>query len=209
MSDYYRILGVSKGADLCEIRRAYWALARRLQSGPDREMGGERLRNVRRAYHTLGDWGRRRAYDGHPVGGIDGHGVRMDRQVVAFSDDVALDFPAMGELVHRIREAFFGADGDPAAATQTTQVELTPREADHGTQVPVALEMSQTCPVCGGRGEMWAEACGVCRGTGCGRLSHQMQLRVPPGVRHGTRLRFSVNPPYAAETLVEVRIAIQ
>lgn len=209
MSDYYRVLGVSKGADLCEIRRAYWALARRLQADRDKAFGGERLRNVRRAYYTLGDSSRRHTCDAQRPYALDGQGVRQTRQISAFSDDVALDFPSMAELVGRIYAAFFGADGDPATATQTAQVELTPREADDGAEVPIALEMSHTCPVCGGRGEMWLETCGVCSGTGCGRLPHQLQLRVPPGVRHGTRLRFSFNPPYAAETQVEVRIAIQ
>jgi hypothetical protein len=36
-----------------------------------------------------------------------------------------------------------------------------------------------------------------------------MRLRVPAGVREGTRFRFSVAPQGAPETFVEVRITIR
>ena len=114
----------------------------------------------------------------------------------------------MTEIVKRMRGAFFAGD-DVDGATHLAEVELTARQADEGARVPLDLEVRHTCPVCGGRGELWAETCGVCQGSGAGLLPHQLQLRVPPGVRDGTRLRFSVTPPYAAETYVEVRIAVQ
>ena len=123
------------------------------------------------------------------------------------SDEVVVDFPSMAELVGRMRTSFFGIN-DYEQTTHTTQVNLTPREADEGTLVPVALPVHLTCPVCGGRGEVWNEVCGVCTGTGGGLLSHNLNVRVPPGVHHGTRLRFCVSPPFAPETHVEVRIAI-
>ncbi len=123
------------------------------------------------------------------------------------SDEVVVDFPSLAELVGRMRTSFFGIN-DYEQTTHTTQVNLTAREADEGTRVPVALPVHLTCPVCGGRGEVWNEVCGVCTGTGGGLLSHNLNVRVPPGVHHGTRLRFCVSPPFAPETHVEVRIAI-
>jgi hypothetical protein len=123
------------------------------------------------------------------------------------SDEVVVDFPSMAELVGRMRTSFFGIN-DYEQTTHTTHVNLTAREADEGTRVPVALPVHLTCPVCGGRGEVWNEVCGVCTGTGGGLLSHNLNVRVPPGVHHGTRLRFCVSPPFAPETHVEVRIAI-
>ena len=123
------------------------------------------------------------------------------------SDEVVVDFPSMAERVGRMRTSFFGIN-DYEQTTHTTEVNLTPKEADEGTRVPVALPVHLTCPVCGGRGEVWNEVCGVCTGTGGGLLSHNLNVRVPPGVHHGTRLRFCVSPPFAPETHVEVRIAI-
>lgn len=212
MADYYRILGVSRHADRQEIRRAYWALARRLRDGRSATAGDGRdiqLRAVHQAYETLGNTRRRREYDvlhsrshdAWPPGAHSGDDL--------LSDEIAVDFPSMADVVERIRASFFGGQGDEGGSTHTTEVELTARQADQGARVPLDLQLRHTCPVCGGRGEMWTETCAVCGGSGAGLLSHQLQLRVPPGVRHGTLLRFSLTPPYAPETHVEVRIAIQ
>jgi len=39
--------------------------------------------------------------------------------------------------------------------------------------------------------------------------THERKLRVPAGVREGARFRFSVMPPGAPYTLVEVRVSIR
>jgi len=75
--------------------------------------------------------------------------------------------------------------------------------------VPFDVSLHHTCPVCGGRGEVWLDRCGACDGSGAGLLPHQLQLVVPPGVRDGTCLRFDVTPSYAPATRVEVRISVQ
>ena len=124
------------------------------------------------------------------------------------SNEVVVDFPSMSGVVEQMRATFFGADADDLGETHTAEVQLTAREADQGVQVPLDLPVRHTCPVCGGRGEVWTETCGMCAGTGEGLLSHHFQLRVPAGVRHGTRLTYCVTPPFAPETHVEVRIAI-
>lgn len=123
-------------------------------------------------------------------------------------DEIVVDFLSMAAVIGRMRKSFFGVAADESCSTHRAEIELTVRQADHGARVPLNLLVRQTCPVCGGRGEVWTEACAVCAGTGAGLLPHQLQLRVPPGVSHGTRVRFSVTPPYASETHVEVRIAI-
>ncbi len=184
MTDQDRSPG-SRGADVCDVRRAWWDLARRIR----REGAGRELQRPREVDRARGG--------GAPAAG----------SAAAFADEVALGFPSMDGFVEGIRASFFGRDPD-ADGTQTTQVALTPREAHRGAQVPLAIEVRHTCPLCGGRGEFSDARCGVCRGAGSGLLPQQLRLRVPPGVRDGTRLRFSVSSPYAAETRVEVRIAV-
>ena len=124
----------------------------------------------------------------------------------AFADEIDVDFPSIGSLVDRMRESFFGpARRQPLSA----EVLLTPRQADTGVKVPLDVSLRHTCPVCGGRGEVWLDRCGVCDGSGGGLLPHQLQLLVPPGVRDGTCLRFDVTPSYAPAACVEVRVSVQ
>lgn len=63
--DYYRILGIPKEADEEQIKQAYRRKAK--QYHPDRNPGDPdaeaRFKEVVEAYETLGDAGRRRAYD--------------------------------------------------------------------------------------------------------------------------------------------------
>ncbi len=123
------------------------------------------------------------------------------------ADEAAIDFPSLDGILGRMRKAFFGRDG--GISSLSTEILLTPREAFHGVTIPLDVPLRQTCPVCGGRGEVWAEPCAVCAGTGDGLCSHLVQVSVPPGVRHGTRLHVNVTLPYAPSTLVEIRVAIQ
>ncbi len=199
MRDYYRLLGLLHGADLNEIRRAYRELARRCQSSGANHDVGERLASLHHAYQMLSGQDRRR-----------GHRAERPRwaagREAAFADEVDVDFPSVSSLVKRMRSSFFGpAPGWPLSA----EVRLTARQADAGVKVPLDVSLRHTCPVCGGRGEVWLDRCGVCDGSGAGLLPHQLQLVVPPGVRDGTCLRFDVTPSYAPVTCVEVRISVQ
>ena len=212
MSNYYRVLGVSRFANTTEIRQAYWSLTREIRRGSECEPDAARLAEIEHAFQVLCDTKRRRTYDSREGETRDLAGRSgTDPGDADESGDVPLrvgGFPSMLSIVPRMRTAFFSEPGRKDHA-QTQRVELSPREALEGARVPVDLAIRSSCPVCGGRGEMWAELCAVCVGSGSGLLSHQLRLRVPPGVKHGTRLRFSVTPPYAPETHVELRIAVR
>ncbi len=51
------------------------------------------------------------------------------------------------------------------------------------------FSIAKTCGACGGRGEVISDPCPTCRGTGRVRRRHELQVRVPPGVDTGTRLK--------------------
>lgn len=51
------------------------------------------------------------------------------------------------------------------------------------------LKIYTTCPECRGAGSLIATPCQECRGAGAIREKKQVQLRIPPGVDSGTRLR--------------------
>ena len=124
-----------------------------------------------------------------------------------FADEIAIDFPSVGRVVERMRDAFLGqpVDGDLLRA----DVSLSQRQAFAGLVVSVTVPVRVTCPHCGGRGETWTEWCALCRGTGESRLHHPVRVTVPPRVADGARFRFRIKSPGASPVRVEVRVAIR
>jgi molecular chaperone DnaJ len=51
--------------------------------------------------------------------------------------------------------------------------------------------IERVCPSCHGRGEVIAEPCGKCRGEGRIEKSKALEVKIPPGVDDGTRIRMS------------------
>jgi len=203
MRDYYDVLGVSPGAGADEIKRAYRQLARRYHpdiSGDDRAAV---FLEVSRAYDVLSDPARRRSYDCGLR--FPDHGAGPAR-AEWLTDEVDIDFPSVASVLDRMRQSFFGSV--PGRGLRA-EIVLSPQEAFWGTTVPLDVPLRRTCSRCGGRGETWQEWCAPCEGGGEVASSHELKLRVPPGVREGARFRFSVMPPGAPYTLVEVRVSIR
>lgn len=122
-----------------------------------------------------------------------------------FADEIAIDFPAIGPAVERVRE---GLARDEGLAAATASVTLTPRQAFDGTIVPLEVPLPAPCGQCGGRGESWSAPCEPCEGTGEARWPHQVQLAVPARVADGTRFRFVVTSPLSRPTRVEVTVSV-
>jgi len=101
-----------------------------------------------------------------------------------FADEIAIDFPSVGRVVERMRDAFLGEPVD--ADVLRADVSLSQREAFAGLVVSVNVPVRVTCPHCGGRGETWTEWCHLCRGTGESLLHHPVRVTVPPRVADGS-----------------------
>jgi curved DNA-binding protein len=54
-----------------------------------------------------------------------------------------------------------------------------------------AFTLNETCPSCGGRGMVVDDPCPVCHGSGRGRSTKTMQVRIPAGVTDGQRIRLA------------------
>lgn len=128
----------------------------------------------------------------------------FDREWCA--DEVAIDFPSMTAAVDRIRASMLGEERE---SPLHAEIFLSPREAFDGITVPLDVPVRSACPLCGGRGETWMEACRACAGTGESLFHHRVRLSVPPRVADGARFRFKVSSPLALPTRVEVHVAIR
>ena len=124
----------------------------------------------------------------------------------SFADEVAMDFPAVGERVERMRHAF--VESEVTIDRLRAEIYLSEQQAGTGAAVPLELSVRSTCRSCGGRGEVWGDACAGCDGSGHAHHRRTVTVSVPPGVAHGSRFAFSMSPPRGPRTRVEVRVAI-
>jgi len=53
------------------------------------------------------------------------------------------------------------------------------------------FSVARTCSACGGSGTVIADPCAMCRGEGRGATEVKLNVKVPPGVEEGTRIRYS------------------
>jgi hypothetical protein len=124
-----------------------------------------------------------------------------------FADEIAIDFPSVGNVVDRMRDAFLGERVD--AGVLRAEVSVSQREALAGHVVSLKVPVRITCPNCGGRGETWTEACALCRGTGESLFHQALRVSVPPRIADGASVSFRLKTPDAASVRVELRVAIR
>jgi hypothetical protein len=124
-----------------------------------------------------------------------------------FADEAAIDFPAVGRLAARVRDAFLGEP--EAIATLRAAVEVSSIDARFGAIIPLSVPLRGLCGRCGGRGESWTDPCEPCLGTGSTLVHHAVRFAVPPGVTDGARFSVHVRPPHAFPARVDVRVAVR
>ena len=124
-----------------------------------------------------------------------------------FADEVAIDFPSVGRVVDRMRDAFLGERVD--ADVLHADVSVSPREAFDGLVVPLTVPVPTTCANCGGRGETWTDPCARCRGTGASLVRHAVKVSVPRRVADGASVRFRLRLPDGSPIRVAIRVWVR
>jgi molecular chaperone DnaJ len=169
--DYYDVLGVSRGADDAEIKKAFRRLARELHPDVNKDdpNAEERFKEAAEAYEVLSDSDRRATYDRYGHEGLRSGGYSPNFEGFGSMSDL---FEALfgGGLGGAFGNAFGGGVPGPAQG-QDIQVgaEITLEEAAHGVSVELKYDAVVRCGHCHGNGAEPGtpiETCPKCQGSG-------------------------------------------
>ena len=204
--DYYEILGVKREASEREIKQAYRKLARKHHPdvNPGDKTAEARFKAINEAYEVLSDKDKRAKYDkfGDKWQYADQFAQAGYQRPPSwdFSQGGASGFRFEGDDLGSLFEELFRGS---RAGTYTRRprsrrgqdiehpVEVTLEEAYHGATRRLNLEVGEPCSSCRGTGLIQNVPCSVCRGSGVvSRLKH-LEVKIPPGVRDGSRVRIA------------------
>jgi len=174
--DYYKALGVSKGASAEEIKKAYRKLARKYH--PDANKGDaaseERFKEISEAYNVLSDSKRRAEYD--EARSLFGAGARVPGGAGGFDLGDIFGSSGSGGGLGDLLGGMFGrgsrttTQARPRRGTDVeTEASLSFSDAIDGATVSLRLTDEGPCKVCRGTGAKAGtvpKVCPTCQGTG-------------------------------------------
>ena len=160
--DYYETLGVDRGANDEEIRRAFRRKAMEFHPDRNKTPGAEdKFKEINEAYQVLSDQEKRTRYDRFGHAGVNGG----DRPFDGFDP-----FGGFGDIF----DTFFGGGGrtanQPRSGEDISQrVNLTFEEAVFGCDKDIEINRVEPCHRCSGAGNEPGTAvntCRTCNGSG-------------------------------------------
>ena len=201
--DFYDVLGVPRGAPDKDIRSAYRKLARKYHPDvtPNAKSAEARFKEVTAAFEVLSDPEKRKKYDkyGDRWEYADQIEEMQKRQSpsgwarqggTASFEGNAGDFGSIFDsLFRRERGGPRGQSARRRGQDIETPVEVSLEEAYHGTTRTVRLQGGDPCRTCGGTGEVAGAICHACEGTGATTRERRLEVKVPAGVKTGSRVR--------------------
>jgi len=198
--DYYSVLGVKRDADEREIKKAYRKLARKYHPdvNPGDKSAEAKFKEINEAYEVLSDKEKRQKYDqfGDKWQYADqfAQAGRQQTPFWNFSQTGSTRGFHFEEDLGSLFDDLFGRARSRRVRPRRGQnveypVEVTLEEAYHGTKRTIALQTEQPCSSCQGTGQIQNVLCSVCRGSGVVASIKRLEVKIPPGVKTGSRVR--------------------
>jgi molecular chaperone DnaJ len=226
--DYYSVLGLNKKATEKEIKSAFRKLARKYHPdvNPGNKEAEAKFKEINQAYEILSDPDKRKKYDqyGEQWQYADQFARAQGGQAPPGFDFSNFNFSTgggstyfggegLGDIFEELLNRRRGRPARERGRDLEQPVEVSLEEAFSGTSRLIRLELQETCPTCGGTGRLKDAVCPTCHGSGSVPRSKQLELKIPAGVRTGSRVRmagqggagFGGGPPGDLYLLITVR----
>ena len=201
--DYYKVLGVSKGASADDIKKAFRKLARKYHPdvNPGDKKAEEKFKEINEAYEVLSDPDKRRKYDTLGPNWQEQFGFQpgAGRRTYSYRGS-PMDFDSATGFSDFF-EALFGRSSAAGSRTNRNDfrrrvgdnieqpVEVTLQEAYLGGTRTFNIQSTEVCPLCRGTGEVAGKVCANCSGQGMLARNKRLQVKIPSGVDNGSRIR--------------------
>ncbi|MFC2021055.1 DnaJ C-terminal domain-containing protein [Chloroflexota bacterium] len=202
--DYYNLLGVKRDASEQEIKRAYRKLARKHHPdvNPGDKSAEAKFKEINEAHEVLSDKEKRKKYDQfgdqwqHADQFAGARGQRTTSGSFGGAQSFRFDDGDLGSLFGNLfggaRTGTYGRRTQPRRGQDLEYpLEVTLEEAYHGASRILNMQSEQACPSCSGSGRIQNAICSVCRGSGATAGTKQLEVKIPPGVKNGSRVRIA------------------
>jgi molecular chaperone DnaJ len=209
--DYYNILGVGKTATDKEIKAAFRRLARKYHPdvNPGDKSAEEKFKQVSEAYEVLSDAEKRRKYDQfgdqwqYADRFTNAGGQGAGYQSYDFSDifrgggqSQSYRFGGAEDLGSIFGDLFgLGRNEQQSNAKRVkdieSSIEITLEEAFTGATRLISIQDSIPCQTCHGMGRVRKIPCATCGGTGTYSRDKRIEVKIPAGVKTGSRIRIA------------------
>lgn len=200
---YYDILGVTRNSSADDIKKAFRRRAREihpdLHSGSKKTEMEKKFKELNEAHEVLSDPDKRKKYDQYGQNWEQAEAYEKARQQAGSQGGHGGAGGGFSGDFGDIFDTFFGGrsrgGGAPGFAADgedlETDVELTIRDVLSGASRRIDLTQRIPCKACGGSAIVRGRPCVVCGGTGTQTEKRTIEVRIPAGVQHDTRVRIA------------------